>query len=477
MIEFLLLEDDPQEAKIVKEILTPHQVKHVTNLEQISDICQEEDYFFDYAILDLSVPKSSNEPSPSEDNGIEAFRLFRKSFPGTPILILTGSSSTDHFREMIGQSFSTRVWGKTEIKTVDYFRKNKLDELYGVIDMIVSEINRVNDIELYTNHPSYSIGTENKKNKRVFSIIANKMNGFKVNVNPIGPGYSGAKIHLLDIQNENNKTLSKIIVKTGDLDKIEEESHNYENHVVGRLDHSKYPPRIDVSSFGAKNLNSIYYKFLESEKNMSLFDYVASDSFESEKLRLCFDLTSEWRDLSKNELKQISDIRSIFLSDNTLLSLVNSFNLSWVTQFERRRVNFNMCISHCDFHGGNVFINPTDNTRHIIDYGDIKISPIAFDAICLELGFFFNKDSKVSGWFMNDSIYSWANDEIFFSNEKLSKLKVIRDWARENINEKEFLATAYCYVIRQLKFPDVQKNKLKETLAILDSIQNEFNKQ
>lgn len=170
MIEFLLLEDDPQEAKIVQEILIPHQVKHVINLEQLSDICQEEENFFDFAILDLSVPKSFNEPEPSEDNGIEAFRLFRKNFPGTPILILTGSSSTDHFREMIGQSFSTRVWGKIEIKTVDYFKKNKLDDLYEVIDIIVSEINRVNDIELYTNHPSYNIVTENKKTKEFFPL-------------------------------------------------------------------------------------------------------------------------------------------------------------------------------------------------------------------------------------------------------------------------------------------------------------------
>lgn len=476
MIEFLLLEDEFAESNLIKEILYPHKITHIKDLEEMQNICKDDDLFFDYAVLDLSVPESSTELEPKEKNGMEAFRLFRRAFPGTPILILTGSTTNDYFTEIISQTSSVRVWGSHEIKTVDFLKKNRLDDLSSKIHKIVMEINKVKDITLFTSHPGYNLSLEKIKIKRLFSIIANKLNGFVVDIIPVSPGYSGAEIHLLDVKDENSKTISKIIVKSGSIDKIQEESENYESYVLSRLDHSKFPPRVDMTLFGAKDVTSIYYKFLDNTTHMSLFNYVSSDLFDINQIKLCFSLTKEWRDTSKTELKTIGEIRRIFLKDEIFYKLKKRFNLSWVTSFEERRVNFKLCYNHCDFHGGNVFINPSSSLFHVIDYGDIKMSPIAIDAICLELGFFYNKDSTISHLFLNAPITSWADDDAFFSDPDIAKLKVIRDWAKENASRKEFLAAAYCYTIRQLKFLDVQQKKLKETLAILNSIHIEFSK-
>lgn len=476
MIEFLLLEDDPAESRVIKRILAPHNITHIINLEQMANLCSDINLFFDYAVLDLSVPESFTELEPAEKNGIEAFRLFRKHFPGTPILILTGSTTTDYFTEIISHTSSVKVWGSNEIHTVDYLRKNKLNDLPDVIDKIVMEVNSVKDITLYSSHSTYDPLSEKNKVKRLFSIIANKMNGFYVDVLPVSPGYSGAKIHLLDVMDEHKKTISKIIVKSGSLEKIHEESENYNNYVLARLDHSKFPPKVDTSLYGAKDITSIYYKFLDNNTNVSLFNYIGSGSFDLEKIKLSFNLTKEWRDNYKTELKTIGEVRKDFLSDEKLKELTVKFNLNWIAPFEQRRVNFKMCFNHCDFHGGNVFINPSSSVCHVIDYGDIKMSPIAIDAICLELGFFYNKDSTISNWFMNAQTGSWADDDVFFSDPDIAKLKVIRDWARESASPKEFLAAAYCYIIRQLKFLDVQQTKLSQTLNILNSINIEFNK-
>lgn len=73
--------------------------------------------------------------------------------------------------------------------------------------------------------------------------------------------------------------------------------------------------------------------------------------------------------------------------------------MKWPAIFEKRRVYFTMAICHGDFHAGNIFINADENACSIIDYGDIKNAPISLDAISLELGFLYNKDSKISSWF------------------------------------------------------------------------------
>lgn len=477
MINFLLLEDDPDEAKIILEILIPHQVKHIVNLHQMSEICKDNESFFDYAILDLSIPESFTSLSPKENNGIKAFRDFRLNFPGTPILILTGSHSNEHFREMINQGTSCAIWGDVNIKTVDYLRKNELELLDGIIKNIVLEVNRVNDITILSDDPSIDLSQLDVRDKRLFSIITNKLNGLKVQVSSVGPGYSGAKIHLLDIQNETGDSLSKIIVKSGSSEKIEEESYNYNTYVVSRLNHKKFPPKLDISKYGAKNLNSIYYKWLDNGKNISVFDLICNEDFSVEELSLCFDLTSEWRTPKTSVVKNIGEIRKIFLSDDLFEELTNKFKLRWPSIFEKRRVCFNMSLCHGDFHGGNIFINPDEKTCSIIDYGDIKHAPISLDAICLELGFLYNKDSKVSSWFDKSVCEKWAfKEEYFVKPNHFINLKCIRDWADTMVEEKEFLATAYCYVIRQLKFPDVQSNKLDETLSILESIYEKFNK-
>lgn len=476
MISFLLLEDDPDEAKIILEILDPYEFKHIVNLQQMLDVCEDDTYFFDYAILDLRIPESFVSLSPTEDNGIKAFRAFRSAFPGTPILILTGSHSNEHFREMVSQGTSCKIWGDVDINTVDYLRKNELDLLDKIIEIVVSEINRVNDVNISTDDPLIDLAKLDVRDKRIFSIITNKLNGFIVLVSSISPGYSGAKIYLLDIQNELGKSLSKIIVKSGGYDKIEEESRNYNTYVVSRLHHSKFPPKLDISKFGAKNLYAIYYKWLDNGTNKSLFEFMSHESFSPEKLSLCFGLTNEWRAAKSIEVRQIEDVRRLFLSDEKFSELNEKFNLRWASSFEKRRVRFNISICHGDFHGGNIFINSNDNSCSVIDYGDIKEAPLSYDAICLELGFLYNKDSKVSTLFDDSLCGQWAKKDVFFNESNgLRGLSGVRDWAYDMVEEKEFLATAYCYVIRQLKFLDVQETKLNKTLAILDSIYHRFN--
>ena len=84
-IEILLIEDNPGDARIVKEFLKESDVGefNVTHVKLLSDgkkeIANKE---FDVAILDLSLPDS---------HGFNTFRELRTKAPTIPIIVLTGS--------------------------------------------------------------------------------------------------------------------------------------------------------------------------------------------------------------------------------------------------------------------------------------------------------------------------------------------------------------------------------------------------
>ena len=137
-----------------------------------------------------------------------------------------------------------------------------------------------------------------------------------------------------------------------------------------------------------------------------------------------------------------------------------------------------MAICHGDFHAGNIFINHKNGVASLIDYGDIKKAPMCYDAISLELGFFFNKDSKIQNWPDIYTASKWANNEEYFLDcPHADKISSIRDWAISlaNNEKKEVIAVAYCYLIRQLKYENIVDSKGEETIAMLNGLLPCFN--
>jgi class 3 adenylate cyclase len=83
-ISVLLLEDDSEDALLVREFLSnapesPFEVRHVTQLSDLSEALTQST--FDCAVVDLSLPGASQ---------MEAVSQVRSSDPGLPIVILTG---------------------------------------------------------------------------------------------------------------------------------------------------------------------------------------------------------------------------------------------------------------------------------------------------------------------------------------------------------------------------------------------------
>ncbi len=85
-VNIFLVEDDPDDVLIFKDMLKenlsdpfPHNIQNAFTLHEALEKIPQEKY--DVIFLDLHLPDS---------NGIDTFTTINKSFPDTPIILLTG---------------------------------------------------------------------------------------------------------------------------------------------------------------------------------------------------------------------------------------------------------------------------------------------------------------------------------------------------------------------------------------------------
>ncbi|MBI5494605.1 MAG: PAS domain S-box protein [Deltaproteobacteria bacterium] len=85
-LEVLLVEDNPGDQALIRELLTPDEGTHyhVEALSRLADACGRiRSQPFDLVLLDLSLPDSQ---------GLDTFTRMRDAAPGLPIVVLTGNS-------------------------------------------------------------------------------------------------------------------------------------------------------------------------------------------------------------------------------------------------------------------------------------------------------------------------------------------------------------------------------------------------
>src|SRR4051812_14575144 len=83
-LKILLIEDNPGDARLIKEALVeiqsmPVEMVHATRLQE--GLTKSAEQKFDVVLLDLSLPDSS---------GLDTIRRTNKAIPQTPIIVLTG---------------------------------------------------------------------------------------------------------------------------------------------------------------------------------------------------------------------------------------------------------------------------------------------------------------------------------------------------------------------------------------------------
>ena len=109
----------------------------------------------------------------------------------------------------------------------------------------------------------------------------------------------------------------------------------------------------------------------------------------------------------------------------------------------------------------------SDCTPILIDYGDVGPGPSALDPITAELSVLFHPGGLSGTWPSPDDALQWGDVELYVRNCPYQDfVRTCRQWARDvSAGDREITATAYAYLLRQLKYPDTNKDLALSLLA------------
>ena len=461
-MNILVVEDDNEYIAIISEIIKKEAAESsIVICENKKDALNKisEDYF-DLILLDFSIPTEQDKIDESPAHGYAVFTSARSMAPGTPIIVLTGSSGDDYFTDILDQSEKSDVWGGgLEIQLVSFHQKHRLETFKAKLKPYLINIKALNDIELLKNDVHLSIEED-----RILRIFSRSVSGVLCNLTKINGGLSGSKVFRVIVTAENGATIHDSIGKIGSINSIRDEDQRYERYIL-RLNPEATPRKLALLEHGAKNQAGIFYGLANGYTLNAFSNEILLDNCEN--LVSCLkNLTARWC-VDQQGRRSIRDIRRHTLSDEKAEAIFTKFNLEWAQDFESRTIQVHWGVSHGDLHGFNV-LTSENGTPTIIDYGDTSDGPNSLDPMTLEFSLFFHPDGPLcnSTWPSAEQAKKWYDLEFYLVECPYPEfIKYCRNWAKDlAVGNREISAVSYAYLIRQLGYSDVNQERGLELL-------------
>jgi len=289
-------------------------------------------------------------------------------------------------------------------------------------------------------------------------------------VSGLGDGLSGARVIRVRVTDSQGVQVHDAVAKLSTPADVRREGDCYDNHVT-RLAPAATPRKLATLEYGAHKLAGIFFGLAEGS-DQSAFDVAGNSPERAEAvIRSLEAATARWIDGVPETRTTIRHIRQRLLSDESLDQVRNAFALDWIHSFEDREIQARWACCHGDLHGKNIFVSPTGT--ELIDYGDVGDGSASLDPVTLELSLLFHPDApgKASSWPSAEQAKAWGNIEVYLQDCPFPEFtRECRAWAlRAAAGNREVAASAYSYLVRQLKYDDTNKER---ALALLDGIRS-----
>jgi CheY-like chemotaxis protein len=417
-----------------------------------------DEYFVDLVILDLRLPTSDGALDEAVQHGKAVFQHCLTRLPGTPVYFLTGSSADEVVTDLLRQAQRRDVWGTHSPEpTVQLLPKSRLPELFGEIQRAVMLIHQMEQIEVSTSGRALDLGPEERRLLRVFTRLRS---GRSCAVSELSGGLSDARVLRVVAYNEAGARQIVAAGKLSRIPEIEDEVRRYDRHVV-RLPAEAYPTLVDVVTAGVRGAAAAFYRLADGYEE-SLCALVSRDPRATGRVvERVAAILRHWSEGVPTSERSIREIRRRLLSDEIAERVAREFRLDWVADFEQRAVQVRWGCSHGDLHCGNILVNGT-LLPMVIDFGEVGDGPSALDAISLEMSLLFHPASsaRTASWPSGADIERWDNVDRFTENAvPREMIRASRQWAHSvAAGDREVYACAYSFVLRQLKYPDTDKD-------------------
>ena len=413
--------------------------------------------FLDLVILDLKIPTVSGALDGDPQHGHAVFNRVRTVAPGTSIFVLTGSPAEDFLAELVLKNHhQIDIWSEgRKSETILFLRKLEIVRCLEFLTPIAQAIERLSDVELEGDGLNLSLAED-----RLIRIFARKFKGVRCVATELRGGLSGARVIRLSVTDHQGVLVHDAVAKLSTLADIRREGERYDSYVK-RLAPAATPRKLASLEYGAHKLAGIFFGLAE-EADESAFD-IASKSPEKAKItiRKVEAAMARWIAGVPQTRTTIREIRQRLLNDQSLDQVRDIFGLDWVQDFENRGIQARLGCSHGDLHGKNIFVSPAGT--ELIDYDDVGEGPASLDPVTLELSLLFHPGGpgRTSAWPSATQAKAWGNLEVYLQGcPFLDFVRECRAWAlRAAAGKREVAASAYSYLVRQLKYEDTDKDR------------------
>lgn len=415
--------------------------------------------FFDLIFLDLKLPTAEQAMDSDPQHGRDLLDFTRSVAPGTPVCMLTGSSAEQFLPEMMALNHQVDIWGQGRtLSLIGFQPKHRVNRLDEFINPYISACDAACDVELDTN---FDLDIRVARLVRTFT---SSVGGVFCEVRKLSGGLSGALVLKLTVKDGSGAKIHDSIAKVGSHTHIQDEVDRHDRYIL-RLEASATPRKVAVLNYGAKDKAGVFYS-LASASDSTGFSILPNGS--KQVIDAITDSLKRWSDAATQRRVTIASIRNSFISDEQFSEVRKLIRHEWIDGFERNKVQVNWGCAHGDLHGLNVLLSDA-LAPVIIDYGDVGEGAVSKDPITFELSTFFHPDGPLrdSVWPTEDEALLWGQQEFTKGGNPAEEFfESCRQWAEAvAAGKRERAAVAYGYLIRQLKYPSCNVERVNQLLA------------
>jgi hypothetical protein len=424
------------------------------------------DQAFDLVVLDQRIPSGAGRLDPDVTHGRAVLQHIREVAPDTVVYFLTALPLGDEYTDQLfSENQRCDVFGdRNPIPLVLRFPKASPARFLEAIERLAATARATDQIEISTRGAKVAF-TDNEA--RLLRSFGRVHDGVSIDIEDLNPGLSGARVLKVDVKDSHGDIRISAVAKLGGHEAIEREVNQYEREVV-RLPPGSYAPLLPPPLARVLQFRGAFYRLLEGY-NRSLFEVLqGSDRDGAACVKALQESEAAWakkpavRQLTVGRLAELL-IRKSRLED--LRSLLSG--IKW-DAYEAREISANFCTRHGDLHGENARADSRLNVM-MLDYGSVEPLPAAIDAVTLELSPLFHPrgNRNLINWQPNDGPIDWFDREAFGKLLRIpSFMHAAREWAHSAaFGDREVLACAYVYVLRQLQYRTTDQNLARGMLS------------
>ncbi|MGO6724524.1 phosphotransferase [Rhizobium ruizarguesonis] len=420
--------------------------------------------FYDFAILDLKIPTGDGTLDLDAAHGKFIFHYARKVTPGTKLLVLTSSPSDDFIADLLAQKHDADIWGEgANVDTVEFLRKIEIDRAPDTIGKVVDAIHALDGVELELRSVNLSTAED-----RLVRIFAKRFGAMRCAVSKIGAGRSGAKTLRLELFDGGGAPFREVVAKLDALQHVQDEDGRYEANIV-LLSGAVTPRKMAMLAFGAGPTAGLFYQLAQGYEESMFAAMAKNDSRAASAVAATALALGDWSTGKTQTRRTVADIRACRVSEETAKELQATYGLDWAAEFEGKALQTRWCCVHGDLHGENILV-AEDAKIMIIDYGDIAMSAASYDPVSLELSAVLQQNDTISSaWPNQAACHQWHDLDAYLENCPIPGfIRACREWSTAvAAGRREIAASAYTYLLRQLKYSDTDKERI---LALLEGV-------